>query len=333
VIYEFALEPELVATWHDRRAAYPVLCQMDRGQKRVPCAFPSRDWRKLVMAAFSAATSGEDTAPVQEARKRLDVLLHHMNEVGTRREGKLEAGETWPDAAIREHAEFPFGGILVRSSESSHPHVVAFDRLGEDEFSAWSPPAPPVPRQSRELAAALEPLLRCAAELRFVDPYFDAGVPEFFEPMRAYLIAAQRRRNAARLQLQIHFAVRPDEVRTLTSALNRPMNETTVAERKLSQCEACFLPLLQPGVQLRIFARKAETGSVRLHNRYVLAEIGGIALQYGLDASKAGSRQTDDLTVLSRQQLAARWAEFSAITRVHHLIADRTLVGRPSSAE
>ncbi len=53
---------------------------------------------------------------------------------------------------VREHGQFPFGGILVRSSGAGHPHIVAVDRLAEEESSTWTPPPPPVVRTSRDLA-------------------------------------------------------------------------------------------------------------------------------------------------------------------------------------
>jgi hypothetical protein len=72
----------------------------------------------------------------------LEILLYHLQQGATRRSGRLADGETWLNAAIREHDQFPFGGILVRSTQVSHSHVVLAERLGEEEFPAWSPPAP-----------------------------------------------------------------------------------------------------------------------------------------------------------------------------------------------
>ena len=103
MIYDFALEPELVASWHDSRIAYPFLCQLGRGHRRVPCAFPSAAWAKLVVRAFQTIFSGEESPQTQRARKNIEVLLRHLQEAGTRRSGRLGDGEPWLAAAAREH--------------------------------------------------------------------------------------------------------------------------------------------------------------------------------------------------------------------------------------
>ena len=179
MIYEFALEPELVASWHDRRAAYPFRSQMGLGQRRVACAFPSAAWRRLVMDAVQARFPEHASPEAQAARRNIDALLRHFHETGTRRNGRLVDGEAWLIAAIREHALFPFGGIVVRASATREPYLVAADQISDEDFPAWTPPAPPVPRRPMDLANALAPLLRWAMDLRFVDPYFDANVEAF----------------------------------------------------------------------------------------------------------------------------------------------------------
>ncbi|RYZ43920.1 MAG: hypothetical protein EOO71_01375 [Myxococcaceae bacterium] len=332
MIYDFALEPELVATWHDPRVAYPVLCQVGLGHRRVACVFPATAWTKLVMSAFQTSVPHEETAQWQSARKKIEILLRHLQDTGTRRNGRLIDGETWLNAATREHGQFPFGGIIVRSSGVVNAHVVAVDRLGEQDFPAWTPPAAPVVRQPKELATALAPLLRCAAQVRFVDPYFDADDASFFEPMKAYLLAAQQRRSVGDFQVQIHFAVRPEEVEQASRIQGRQMTESDVAKHKLAACESRLGPLLQTGVIVRALAWGKGVAGVKMHNRYVLTEVGGIAVQTGLDQNARGMRQTDDLTVLSKEQHEARWSEFSAEGVVHRLIANHRFASTPSGS-
>jgi hypothetical protein len=332
VIYDFALEPELVATWHDRRVAYPILCQMGLGQRRVPCSFPFAAWNNLVMSAFRSIAPEAGTAAFQQARKNIEVLLRHLHETSTRRNGKLNDGETWLDAALREHGEFPFGGILVRTFDARHDDVVAADRISETDFPAWSPTAPPTLRDPEALARALAPVLRSPTELRFIDPYFDAADLSFFEPMRKYLLTAQRRRTIAGLRLQIHFAVRAEETEQASRISGRRLKESDIAQGKLDACERLLSPLLEPGVAIRAFAWGQATTGVRMHNRYVLSEVGGIMLGTGLDRTLRGEPQTDDLTVLSKEQHAARWSEFSDGALVHRLIAKRVIAHAPAGS-
>ena len=78
---------------------------------------------------------------------------------------------------------------------------------------------------------------------------------------------------------------------------------------------------------MRVFVW-AEGRGGKLHNRYVLTEVGGIAVQTGLDRSPPRSSHTDDLTVLSKEQHKARWAEYSASSSVFRLLADSSFTGK-----
>ena len=49
-------------------------------------------------------------------------------------------------------------------------------------------------------------------------------------------------------------------------------------------------------------------GSDRLHNRYVLTDVGGVSLGVGLDEGKEG--ETDDISLLTREQFLKRWAQY-----------------------
>lgn len=327
MIHEFALEPELVASWHDRRVAYPFLCQMGPGQRRVACAFPFPAWAKLVMGAVQASFPEGGSAEAQRARKNLEVLLRHLQDTGTRRSGRLADGESWLEAATREHGQYPFGGIVVRASSRAEPYLVVAERLGEEDFPAWTPPAPPVVRQPRALANALAPLLRCARQLRFVDPYFDVEVAAFFEPMKEYLLVAQQRRGVGELLVQVHFEVKPKDIEQAARVQSRRVTEEELARDRLAACERRLQPLLQPGVSARVFAWAGGSGGVLPHNRYVLTEVGSVALLTGLDRSRPGALQTDDLTVLSKEQHATRWTEYREGGTAYRLIADSRFAG------
>lgn len=319
MIYEFALEPGLVATWHEPRAAYPILSHLGPGQPRVACAFPAAVWKNLVVAALRALFQEEQSPHWQAAKKNVEILLRHLHETGTTRNGRIGEGESWRTVVEREHALYPFGGIVVASSADRHDYLVVADQLGNEPFAAWDRPAPPVPRQARELAAALAPLLRYATCLRFVDPYFDAAEATFLDPMREFLSAAQRRRDVRSLQIEIHFGIGADEVAQVGRREQRIVTELECAQRRVDSCRTVLMPLLQPGVSLRLRAWGALIE--KPHNRYVLAKVGGILLGTGLDRTNPRGRQTDDLTLLSKAQHEKRWRQFMRESTDLRLIA------------
>jgi hypothetical protein len=57
------------------------------------------------------------------------------------------------------------------------------------------------------------------------------------------------------------------------------------------------------------FARlKQRQGGEKLHNRYVLTDLGGVSLGVGLDVGEVG--ESDDLLLLTRAQYARRWSQY-----------------------
>lgn len=324
MIYEFAFEPELVATWHERRVAYPFVSAMGRGQPRVACAFPFPAWQKQVFGALDAQFPEGKNAKWQSAHKRIEILLKHLRETGSSRQARADPQVAWLTAAEKEHAEFPFRGIVVRSGERSKNHLVIASEFGEVECPVWDCDPPPVTRQAVELANALVPVLRCATDLRFVDPFFDAGVVDFFEPMRLFIEAAQVRRNPKELRLSIHVALTRPQLERAQNADASVKTLEDLAAKRFQTCRDKLKPLLREGVNLRFFGWAEATE--QLHNRYLLSNVGGVMLGAGLDANGRIRTATDDLTLLSGAQWAVRWSQYSPGSSKLKCLFDRLLV-------
>jgi hypothetical protein len=69
---------------------------------------------------------------------------------------------------------------------------------------------------------------------------------------------------------------------------------------------------LPSGISVEFVRWRQRDGGEKLHNRYVLTDLGGMALGIGLDAGGAG--ETDDLLLLllPRAQYERRWAQYVA---------------------
>jgi hypothetical protein len=297
MIFEYALDPELVASWQDRNLWRFFDGKFGIGRYRVACSFPSKHWEAQVWSAFHRNFPQAD-ATKQNAKKRLDVLLQHLSAEMARRQGVSPKDTPWLEAVLKEHNDYPFKGIILKSPPTSpKSHLLCADELDEKTESEWNPKRPVVLRQTAELAEALSPLLRCCTEARFVDPYFDANDPTFREPFGAFLEKAQARREPSAVKIELHTSVKGAQ----------PIDP----KQKFADCEIELRRFLKPNTKLRVFIwDEGIHQSEKFHNRYVLTNLGSVAVQAGLDRTHYGSAHTDDLTLLSKEQHVKRWEQY-----------------------
>jgi hypothetical protein len=62
------------------------------------------------------------------------------------------------------------------------------------------------------------------------------------------------------------------------------------------------------GCKIGFVRWEEKHGGEKLHNRYVLTELGGVFLGVGLDEGDAG--ETDDFILLPRAQYEHRWSQY-----------------------
>ena len=315
MIYEYAIEPELAASWHDPRAARFFLAQMGLGTPRVACEFPKSTWKATVMAALSNLIA--DPVGVQNARKRLDALLRHIGESGTARDALLSEKETWLEGARRENGKRAFRGILVRNAPYTSSTVLEADTF-EPTCAAWAVDGTPVARNKLALVKRLEPLLLFSTEVRLVDPFFDAKKERFREPTIHLLGLVQQRPGTTPLRVEIHTTVESEG------------NDLRLAEahEKAKSAVAELTGFVGARLTVVLFIWTEIANGEKLHNRFVLTPHGGVVVPHGLDQAHPNAKQTDDVTVLPRAQFMARWSQYAESTTAFRALIPPTKIGR-----
>ncbi|OSM07687.1 hypothetical protein [Magnetofaba australis] len=299
MIHEFALDPEMVARWHDRGeyAFFAGRFGMDAG--RVVSGYPKK-WRQMVRKAFFDQFPAGD----HNAEMRMEALLDTLCEKMVKRPSSFPELPTWLEKAEGEHGERPFRGILSHDNPRNRPFIITTDELAHgtitDEKNArhWEvPPAPSPPRDAGEFAQVVAPILRCCQHAVFVDPHFDPDPyrPRFLNTLREML---------AILWGQNH-------------GLDAPQAELHISADKkgeseiLRKCRAHLPDVISQGGKLRVVIWKSRAGGEKLHNRYLLTDIGSVGFGVGLDeADEAGHDESDDLFRLSSAQHAKRWGQY-----------------------
>jgi len=298
MIHEYALEPEFVASWHDRLLGRFFIEQFGFGTGRVVSRYPKK-WRKLVWDAFQAAF-GAGAGEIE--RKRVEELLARLTAPEVRRPGCVwDDARGWLENAEWENERRPFHAILSRDNPRGRPNVVRADDVLAGTPKAWlAPGSIVVERTAASMADGVASMLRSATRIVFVDPHFRAIRPEFNRPLSAFLQIVRAAGSQAAIEL--HTAERADA----------PPWDSFRRE-----CEDYLPRIIPKSLTLAVRRWKNRVGGERLHNRYILTDVGGVQFGVGLDEGDPGA--TDDVTLLSAEAYRRRLEAYIGSARAFDL--------------
>lgn len=289
MIHEYAVEPELVATWGSLQDFRFFVRSFGLGQPRVVSEFPAAaNWRRLVM---NAARDLEGLALT-----RVTELVRALSEKMIVRPGHTyNNGREWLPNAEVEHDRLAFYAILARANPRNHVAVLNPSDIGA-AHQRWDIPRSKTPlRRAQEMCDCINAMLINCTEVVFIDPYFRAGLPSKRRPIERFLqvIATNRRRVPVRVE--IHVSADHDGAPAAGFFQN--------------ECRRSLQPIIPVGLTVIVKRWRPRAGGVGLHNRYVLTDIGGVNFGHGLDEGAVG--EDDDVQVLERQHYEQRWAEYA----------------------
>lgn len=327
MIFEFALEPQLVASWHNRSAYRFFDGKFGLGRRRIGCHYPKTKWKRLVMDAFHANYDGPQEKKAS-AKHRLDALVRHLEEGASYRQNSWKSAESWKKCISDEHGRRPFQGILVESStDISCSAVLVADDVDESEGTDWNPETPVTPRTPSDFITALTPLLRCCREVKIIDPYLDLEKEKWSDTVCGFINELAQLRAADEIpKIEIHTSV-DREFRGQNAPLQTEAEEKNKAEELIDSCRAKIsASLTYPGnIRVFVWAQKSDSrqsGFDWLHNRYVLTNLGGVIFGHGIDAPGQGN---DDLAVLPKATYLLRWSQYSKSSPAFKPVLDEEL--------
>jgi hypothetical protein len=310
MIYEYALEPEMVAAWcTDQYKCLFFKSQICSAQGRLPSRYPKK-WAKKVWDSFDGAS--------QMDRKRLEELLARLQETMIKRKDFVwDENITWLDNALQEHARHPFRAVLARTNPAARPEILCEDGLAASPCPGWdNPHGITVKRKSQEMAAAVQQMLASCRWVKFIDPHLWPGKNCYKDSLNAFLrILAGSRPVSPPESIEIH-----------TQHIN------AAADIILNQ----FQEVIPNGLQVTLYQWLERQGGQGLHNRYILTDLGGVSFHHGLDTGTDG--ETDDISRLDLDQYTLRCKQYDPTTPAfdraeRQLTITGTLVGLTSVPE
>ena len=308
MICEFAIEPELVATWHDRKEFLFFEEKFGLRTGRIVSAYPKK-WVSQVWQAFRDSPHGQN----QNAERNLDALLRDLSQNMVKRRNTFSEIAVWLARAEAEHAERPFHAMLARDNPRGNDHVVPAVKLVEEGHPCWAvPDNPPVSRNAAELVAVVAPILRVCRHVVFVDPYFDPAKQRYMEPMKAFLHEIwMSRYGVENPQVELHTSIDRFFRDHERGANRNPDEERRVCSHLVQEMQKQLTGIIPAGKEVHVSVWKQREQGEKLHNRYILSEICGVAFGTGLDQNNDPSAsETDDLHMMDSAKLTVRWQDY-----------------------
>jgi hypothetical protein len=283
LIAEYALEPEMVAAWcRDKYKCCIFRDNFGPAQGRLVSRYPKK-WVRKVWDSFSGGSVME--------RKRLEELLARLLETPVKRKDcHWDDSQSWLDNAVQEHARYPFRAILARKNPASRPEILGENAIADSPCPGWeSPHGRTVSRKASEMAAAVKQMLSCCHWAKFIDPYFSADRVGHKKTFAAFLkiLATDR-------------PVGPPETIEIHTKGDRATND---------HLEGVYRKIIPAGMQVTLYRWSERPGAQKLHNRYILTNIGGVSFHHGLDEGRDG--EADDITRLDLEQYSLHCKQYN----------------------
>ena len=291
MIYEYAIDPQLIHNWaQNKRDRREFVQSFGIGQPRIMAGFPKfHKWRSLVLRSIPASFTDNDKKIVEE-------LVNAIGEVTVRRNRNIYDGSTdWLDNIRTENAATPFNNVFLKSRPTP-PLGNEFEQA--DIYSKptkyWDFPSQVLAnRTASELADAVSNMLRLATRIIFIDPYI-RNTSDKLNPLAAYINRAINNRvSDTSPDIEVIFDGNSSGAPTseylynaIISNIGDSINHVSLTVKELGQ----------------------NIGGEKLHNRYILTDLGGCSFGVGLD--EGSGSESDEITLLSKEVYDLRWRQY-----------------------
>ena len=297
MLYEYALEPELINNWKDFRYFTE---KFGVSKCRLISRYPKR-WKKMVYD--NLYTCGEIE------RKRIEEKLRLIDDRFLIRQHEWDNEENWLSNAMKEHNRRPFRAILAKTNSNQQEFVLEGDNIDETH-PLWNVCTTHiVQRNAISMAGYVAPLLRISKEILFIDPHFGPENLRYRRPLEAFLATAlEGRPGVPLMNVEVHLV---DKVQSDF------FKET---------CEKILPQIIPTEIKVRFIRWHEREGGERFHNRYILTERGGVSFGVGLDEGPPGA--TDEINLLDIDTFQYRWRQYSNAKPAFDIIDELVIEGK-----
>ncbi|NNC15540.1 hypothetical protein HJC22_07335 [Corallococcus exiguus] len=295
MFYEYALEPSVLSNWERVRF---FLDAFGPWKGRFLANYPRR-WRRMVYEGLHCG---------DREKKRIEERLASLDErvFSPRAGAPYDGGKSWLENAKEEHSRISFRAIVAEGGCGEHVLDAA---VVDEQNELWCVHSGGLlPREAATFVAMVTLLLRASTRIVLIDPHFRADQDDKTRPLVAFCRALA----GERASLEVHV-----------SDANRSYS-------KCMQDAARVLPRILPGgSKVLLRCRREKRGGPRLHNRYILTDVGGVQFGDGIEVGDTGHE--DRLSILDEPSHARLWEQYLGASSFDEAGTPREFVGADSS--
>lgn len=329
MIYEYALDPELVVQWCDRKKYIFFDEKFGVRSRRVPSAYPKKEWRKLIWEAFIKSPYSED----QNAQTKITELVQNLWQNSIKRPSTFSEIKDWLERAEKEHEERPFHAILATTNPRNQECVIEVKKLMETGHSSWAiPDINSTLRNPEEIASAVAPIFKICRHALLIDPYFDPTKDRFCQTLEAFLNRCNH--NVCGIDcfiLEMHTSIDRFFENWEKHKNRDPIREQNVYENFIADCKKRLPNYIPENTQIKIIVWKEKENGEKLHNRYLLTDRFGVMFGTGSDsADNPGSKESDDIVLLDEGQYQNRYKQYSNSAPAFDMVGKPFIISSPA---
>lgn len=303
MVFEYAVDPSAISNWQDFRYVVDQ-CGVHHG--RIIAEYPAK-WKREV---YRACKKGCKDIELKRIEEKLLTIGDRLRKTGRH----YADAHDWLTNAEQTHQAEPFHAIVSYHNPRKHPQTLVAKQLSEDT-PLWKVNRQlNVKRTGSEMAAAIRPLLQMSSQILFVDPHFDASEERFRNPLECFLKEIAQH-GAGPVRIEYHLLA--------AGNLDR--------ERFSNGCKHLITGIVPSKLSVKFVrwkdleARQEGAGGKRMHPRFVLTDIGGVLVEWGLDEGPAND--TVDMFLLEQEQFKLHWAKYDRATSPFGYVDETTITG------
>lgn len=295
MIHEYAIDPEVVASWGKDYNARIFRSAFGLGQPRWVSAFPTKShWRKKFGEALESQKGNmgpvEQLRVVEKAKQLIETSI-------VRQSNPYQYnGKTWVQNAIIAGLKSPFQGIIATSNPTNADQVIVADEVELKEIPRWDVRRAATPNRTvADIASELAPMLRIADEVAVIDPYFRANKRDRRIVLEGIIDQIVAGRTVAP----------PKTVTVLVAAYYERAPDLQTFN---DECLIKMPQHIKRGLEVTFVRLVQRQNGEKLHNRYVLTNHGGVKLGNTLEVDDSGA--SDDANLMDKDQYLVRAAQY-----------------------